>query len=120
MLLGSAIMVDGLVLEPREFRVEEVAVKVRGLSAAFNGFTVCQITDLHHSPFVSLGYIEMIVTKANSLRPGLTVLTGDYIDDAREYLAPAIKALSRLKAKKGVLAILGSATTTTSPARHTR
>ncbi|MBI5468146.1 MAG: metallophosphoesterase [Deltaproteobacteria bacterium] len=108
LLLGSALMVDGFLLEPREFRVEEVPVKIRGLSPEFDGFTICQVTDVHHSPFVRLGYLERVVEKANSLKPDLTVLTGDYIDDAREYVAPAIKALSGLKAERGLLSILGN------------
>lgn len=108
LLLGSALMVDGFLLEPREFRVEEVPVKIRGLSPEFDGFTICQVTDVHHSPFVRLGYLNSVVEKANSLKPDLTVLTGDYIDDAREYVAPAIKALSGLKAKRGLLSILGN------------
>lgn len=108
LLLGSALMVDGFLLEPGEFRVEEVPVRIRGLSPEFDGFTICQVTDVHHSPFVRLGYLERVVEKANSLKPDLTVLTGDYIDDAREYVAPAIKALSGLKAKRGLLSILGN------------
>jgi len=101
-------MVDGFVLEPRELKVEKVDVRIRGLSAGFDGFTVCQVTDVHHSPFVRLGYIERVVEKANSLKPDLTVLTGDYIDDTSEYIAPAIKALSGLKARRGLLSVLGN------------
>ena len=108
LLLGSALTVDGFVLEPREFRTERVEVRVPGLSAGFDGFTVCQITDVHHSPFVRLGYIERVVAKANSLKPDLTVLTGDYIDYERDYVVPSIKALGGLKAARGVLAILGN------------
>lgn len=101
-------MVDGFVLEPRELKVEKVDVRIRGLSTEFDGFTVCQVTDVHHSPFVRLGYIERVVEKANSLKPDLTVLTGDYIDDTSEYIAPAIKALSGLKARRGLLSVLGN------------
>lgn len=101
-------MVDGFVLEPRELRVDEVEVRVRGLSKEFDGFTVCQVTDVHHSPFVTLGYLERVVQKANSLKPGLTVLTGDYIDDVRDYIDPAIRVLSGLKAERGLLSVLGN------------
>lgn len=107
-LLGAALTIDGFALEPRELRLEEVLVRVCGLGPEFNGFTICQVTDIHHSAFVSLDYLKRVVEKANSLKPDLTVLTGDYVDDGKEYVAPAINALSGLKARRGLLAILGN------------
>ncbi len=108
LFLGAGFALDGLVLEPRDFRIERHTVFVRGLGPEFSGFTICQITDVHHSRIISLGYLETVVSAANALRPDLTVLTGDYIDADRNRMAPAIKCLSGLKAGHGIVAILGN------------
>lgn len=107
-LLGGALMLDGVFVEPKKFRIEKTDVEINGLGPGLDGFTICQITDVHHSPFVGLGYIKEAVEAANSLKPDLTVLTGDYVDSRRRYLPPAIKALSGLKARFGVVSILGN------------
>jgi len=108
LILGGAVMLDGFVLEPKDIEVQRVDIRIPGLPPAFNGFTICQLTDIHHSPVVGLKYINKVVDKANSLSPDLVALTGDYIDDERKYAAPAIEALARLKARHGVVSILGN------------
>ncbi|MBZ0221309.1 MAG: metallophosphoesterase [Candidatus Methylomirabilis sp.] len=107
-LLGGALLFESAVLAPRGVRVQEAAIRINGLPPSFNGFTICHLTDIHHSPVVGLGYIEKVVEEANSLSPDLFVLTGDYIDDGRKYMPPAVKALSGLKARFGTLAVLGN------------
>jgi len=108
LILGGAVMLDGFVLEPKDIEVQRVDIRIPRLPPAFNGFTICQLTDIHHSPVVGLKYINKVVDKANSLSPDLVALTGDYIDDERKYAAPAIEALARLKARHGVVSILGN------------
>ncbi|MBI5492524.1 MAG: metallophosphoesterase [Deltaproteobacteria bacterium] len=108
LLLGAGVLFDGTVLEPTEAGVEEVEVRIPGLGPGFDGFTICQITDVHHSRVIRLNYINKVIETANSLKPDLTVLTGDYIDQKKRYMEPAIKALSGLKAGYGVLSILGN------------
>lgn len=107
-LLGGALALDGFILEPKQVQIERTDVRVKGLGPEFDGFTICQITDIHHSFVVGLKYIEHVVDTANSLKPDLIALTGDYIDEDRKYIAPVIKALKRLKAKHGVVSILGN------------
>jgi hypothetical protein len=105
---GAAFLLDSLIIEPRSIRVEDHAVKVRGLPSAFQGFTICQITDVHLSPMVSLPYLEEVVDTALGLKPDLVALTGDYIDEDKKYMHPAAKSLSRLRARHGVVSVLGN------------
>jgi uncharacterized protein len=107
-LLGGALVLGSFVQEMRDLRVERLTVKIRDLAPEFNGFTICQVTDVHHSVLVSLDYINRVVETANSLNPDLTVLTGDYVDVSKEHIVPAIKALSALRAASGLLSILGN------------
>jgi len=108
LLFGGVVLLDGVFIEPRGLKVEDVEVGIRGLPPSFDGFTVCQITDVHHSLIVGLDFVERAVRLANSLDPDLIVLTGDYIDMDREYMAPVMESLSGLKARHGVLSILGN------------
>jgi predicted MPP superfamily phosphohydrolase len=107
-LLGGALLLEGFVVEPRMVDIVETTVRIDGLPAAFNGFRVCQITDVHHSHAVGLEYIKSVVEEANRLRPDLVVLTGDYIDTDKQFMAPALEALEGLKARYGTIAILGN------------
>lgn len=101
-------MLEGFVVEPRMIDVVETTVRVKGLPDEFNGFRICQVTDIHHSLFVSLEYIKGVIEEANKLAPDLVVLTGDYVDADWQYLAPVIETLTSLKARHGIMAILGN------------
>lgn len=107
-ILGGAFMADGLLVEPKRIRVERVDVPVEGLGPGFDGYTICQVTDIHHSPIVSRSYIEGVVETAAALKPDMVAFTGDYIDEDREYMAPAIEALSRLRGGHATMAVLGN------------
>ncbi|MEK6759564.1 MAG: metallophosphoesterase [Deltaproteobacteria bacterium] len=107
-LLGGAVAIEGFVIEPEKIRVEKVSVPIAGLGAGLDGFTICQITDIHHSHTVSLDYIEGVIRMANSLEPDMMALTGDYIDMDREYMGPVIRCLSDLKARHGSIAVMGN------------
>lgn len=108
LVAGGAFALDGFFFEPKALRVETPVVPIRGLSTEFDGFTICQITDVHHSVLVDIDYVDHVVKTSNSLNPDLTVLTGDYIDEDRRRIPAVIKSLSRLKARCGVVSILGN------------
>ncbi|MBI3398199.1 MAG: metallophosphoesterase [Deltaproteobacteria bacterium] len=109
MTVGAiALITDGIFYEPRHVVIERRTIAINNLPDAFEGFRMCQITDVHHGPFVGLGFIEGIVDKANSLNHDLMVLIGDYVFGSRKYIEPAISVLGRLKSPHGVLAVLGN------------
>lgn len=104
----ASLVADGILFEPRHVIVEKKTVAINNLPHVFEGFKICQITDVHHSSFVGLRFIEKVVDKANNLKPDLMVLTGDYIDGSRKYIVPAVSALCKLNAPYGALAVLGN------------
>jgi predicted MPP superfamily phosphohydrolase len=107
--MGAAgLVADGVLLEPRHVVVERKTIAINDLPDAFDGFRICQITDVHHGPFTGLEFIKKVVEKVNSLNPGLVVLTGDYVDHSSKYIVPAVSALCRLKSSNGVLSVLGN------------
>ena len=94
--------------EPFRLSIEHQAIYLRRLPSEFEGFRIVQLSDVHHSPFTSVTQIEHAVETANSLKPDLIALTGDYVSKERAYAAPCAEILGRLRARQGVFAVLGN------------
>jgi uncharacterized protein len=94
--------------EPYMLSIEHERIQLNRLPAAFDGFRVVQLSDIHHGPFSSTEQIERAVETANRLQPDIIALTGDYISKERHYAAPCAEMLGQLKARHGVFAVLGN------------
>ena len=94
--------------EPYQLALEHRTVSLRRLPRELDGLRVVQLSDIHHSPFTGREQIERAVRLANSLRPDLVALTGDYVSHEREYAAPCAEMLGELRARCGVYAVLGN------------
>jgi uncharacterized protein len=88
--------------------VTERRIWLRRLPAAYDGLRVVHLTDLHHSLYTPLEDIERAVLLANGLHPDLVALTGDYVTLSPAYIRPMARALSKLRARLGVFAVLGN------------
>jgi predicted MPP superfamily phosphohydrolase len=94
--------------EPYELTVERVAVGLKRLPRPLDGLKIVHLSDIHHSPFTERRQVERAVEVANSLEPDIIALTGDYISHEREYIQPCAELLGRLRARRGVYAVLGN------------
>jgi hypothetical protein len=95
-------------IEPRQIEITHRPIKLSKLPSEFHGFRVVQLSDIHHSPFLSEQEIASAVSRANDLRPDLVVLTGDYVSHSRDYIPGCARALGMLRASHGVFAVLGN------------
>ena len=93
---------------PAELRVPEVRMRVRGLGAAFAGYRIAFITDLHHSRTVPTWWLEEIAARTTALMPDLIALGGDFVSHSRRELSGLAGPLRRLAARDGVVAVLGN------------
>ncbi len=98
----------GRLLEPRWVEINNVQIKINLLPKRFEGMTIAQLSDIHHSKYVPREFIRRCVRKVNALCPDIVVLTGDYVCRSRAFLLPVAEELSELKAKEGVFAVLGN------------
>jgi predicted MPP superfamily phosphohydrolase len=98
----------GLIVEPRRLEVTHRRIALRDLPRELDGLRVVQITDIHHSPWFSRERVREVVDAANELRPDLVLLTGDYADQAADYLAPVVAEFTRLRPLIGTVAVLGN------------
>ena len=113
---GTAVLQAGLaatavstVLALRQRpRVRAREVHVAGLPAAFDGYRIAQISDLHCGPFASGARVGRWVAAVNRLDADLVAVTGDLITSGSAYVATVASALGGLRARDGVYAAMGN------------
>ena len=54
-------------------------IRLPRLPQAFEGFRIAQLSDIHIGPFMTEEQIRKYVAIANSLKPDLIALTGDFV-----------------------------------------
>jgi uncharacterized protein len=89
-------------------KVRQVEVAINGLPAAFEGYRVLQLTDIHASRLLTGEWVTQVVAESNALSPDLVVITGDLVDGSVQARANDVRALGQLKAPDGVIAITGN------------
>lgn len=104
----SATSAYARLIEPYRYEVSETDIFLRDLPASFDGFRITQLTDVHHSRIVGIDAVRRTVDLANSTKPDLIALTGDYTTSYRRYIEPCAEALGSLNAPEGVWAVLGN------------
>lgn len=81
----------------------------KDIPAAFDGFRIVHISDLHLSTFDDRPEkLEQFVERINGLSPDLICFTGDLVTLGREEAAPYTGTLKRLSARHGVFSVLGN------------
>ncbi len=85
-----------------------ISIPLAGLPPGFDGCRIALLADLHHGWFISGVYLAGAVDLANSLRPDLIILLGDYVDSDATYIGPVMETLSKLQAPLGVFAVQGN------------
>jgi uncharacterized protein len=70
---------DAFLLEPRALVAERVDIQLKRLPEEFHGFRIVQISDIHFGPYLGKPTLERAVQLAQSFRPDLLVLTGDFV-----------------------------------------
>jgi predicted MPP superfamily phosphohydrolase len=88
--------------------ITDTAIWLRRLPAALEGLKIVHLTDIHHSLFTPVEEVERVVHLANRLEPDVVALTGDYVTLSPAYIAPVARALGRLRARRGIFAVLGN------------
>jgi predicted MPP superfamily phosphohydrolase len=97
--VGQAIRVPAL---------RHVEILIKDLPAAFNGYRLLQLTDLHISRLFPKPWTEAVVARANALDADLIVMTGDLIDGDVEHRRLAVEPIAQLRARDGVWAVPGN------------
>jgi len=106
MLLAS---VYGCSLGRHQLTVHQQELHFSDLPAAFDGYKIVQISDLHLGTYGhQTRFIERVVREVNAQNPDLIVVTGDLVNIKAEELVAFQSCLSQLHARDGVMTILGN------------
>ncbi len=106
--LTGVLCIYGLYEAKRTPRLKRVTVPVEGLPAAFEGFRIVQITDIHAGPTVKRSFIGRVVREVNALEADIIAVTGDLVDGSVEHLAAEVAPVGELSARHGVFFVTGN------------
>ena len=90
-------------------RIVRRDVAIARLPAAFEGYRIVQLSDLHCGPFASGRRVAAWVASANRLEADLLVaVTGDLIASGSTFVPVVARALGALRGRDGVFACMGN------------
>ena len=112
-VVGAAValsLIWGVTAGRTSIRVSRLTVCSEKLPAAFDGFRIVQLSDLHVGTLVSPEReLQRVVDSVASLRPDLILFTGDLVNIRSSELTDRIAAvLHGLRAPYGVVSVIGN------------
>jgi uncharacterized protein len=109
-LIGGSSAIYGALVGRHDYEIEDVPMRIPGLSRGLDGFTIVQLSDVHIGSFVGTAELRAAEEFVRRAKPDLIVLTGDLLDNDAA-LAPRLgEFVQRLRplARAGVTAISGN------------
>lgn len=90
------------------FQVLKYQLEFDDLPAAFDGFQITQISDVHSGSFDNRKKIEYAIDLVNEQQSDVILFTGDLVNNKAEEMVPWKDTFAKLKAKEGKYSILGN------------
>ncbi len=108
--IGALIASYPFCIERYIFQVNTYRIPIPNLPPKFDGYTIAQLTDLHHGFLMPQKTIEKIIHKTNTLQKDLIVCTGDFIleRNGTKQIDTVWPQLMKLNANDGVYSVLGN------------
>jgi predicted MPP superfamily phosphohydrolase len=98
----------GLTRGRHYYKVRKETLYFKDLPAAFDGFTITQLSDIHSGSFTSLKGVEKGVEMVNDQQSDLILFTGDLVNNQASEMDQWIPVFSKLKAPFGKFSVLGN------------
>lgn len=104
-----SVALYGILAGWKKVTVERVAISSSRIPEAFDGYRIAHLSDFHIGTYAaSPQTVDKIVGTVNSLEPDLIVFTGDLVNNSPEEIRQFKHVLSRLRARDGILSVLGN------------
>ena len=91
-----------------DYKVHRATLYFDDLPAAFDGFTITQLSDIHSGSFDNTAAVQRGIDLAKAQKSDLFVFTGDLVNNAAWEIEPYIDRFGELKAPYGQFSILGN------------
>lgn len=90
-------------------RVDSVTIAIADLPPRLDGVRLVQLSDFHYDGMrLSETLLDEAIATSNRIEPDLTFLTGDFVTHDTRPIHRLARCLKRLKASRGVYAVLGN------------
>ncbi|APX24894.1 MAG: metallophosphoesterase [Rhodobacteraceae bacterium] len=107
-LFALALSAFGVFNAVRQPSQKDLAIEIADLPAAFDGYEVVHLTDLHLSRLFHRPFAERLVARVNALEPDIILISGDLIDGYLDVRRQDVAPLSGLSATDGVFVSPGN------------
>ncbi len=97
----------GLTTAFSEPRMPVVPLRYPNLPAGLEGLRILHITDVHIGLVIGFGEVERMVELSTAQKPDIVLITGDFSDDADNYL-DALRLASAIPSRYGFFASIGN------------
>ena len=95
--------------EPSAFQIERVSVTIPDLAAAFDGYKIASIADIHLGQWISPARFDGVIGLINEQHPDLVAIIGDLFSYEVDRLSDEmVLSLSKLCPKDVSVAVLGN------------
>lgn len=109
MLVFSMLtFVYGMVRGKYAYRVIRHKLEFDDLPAAFDGFTITQISDVHAGSFNNRKAVKRGIEMINKQQSDLFVFTGDLVNNKASEILPWVDLFSTIRAPYGQFSVLGN------------
>lgn len=108
-LFSFGYILYGSIWGKENFQIKEVTFTSPSLPAAFDGYRILQISDIHIGSWKgNQQAVRRAVELCNAQQADIIVFTGDLVNSRSSELTAFMPILSTLKAKEGVFSVLGN------------
>lgn len=109
LLVPPVVIAYGSVIGRNWFEVKEVNIEFADLPESFDGYRIIHISDIHARSYVKRSArLQKAAQIINDLDADLIAFTGDLVTLVPEEVDPVASSLKTLKAKDGVVSVLGN------------
>jgi len=91
-----------------DYRLYRITLYFEDLPAAFDGFTITQLSDIHSGSFDNTEAVQRGIDLAKAQKSDLFVFTGDLVNNVADEIEPYIERFGSIKAPYGQFSILGN------------
>jgi len=106
--LPFSSLLYGMIKGKYDFRLHRLAIYFDDLPAAFDGFTITQISDIHAGSFDHRASVQKGIDLARAQKSDLFVFTGDLVNNTAPEIEPYLEMFGSIKAPYGQFSILGN------------
>lgn len=109
LLVGSVFFAAlGMWSALRVPRIHELEIPMDTLPVELEGLRIAQLSDLHVGSTFDALWLREVVERTNAMEPDFVLITGDLVDGRPAILGQDMQLLNGLKARYGVLIIVGN------------